>query len=208
MPFSKRSFWWLSFWCCFHWLVPIKIGFQDIPNLAKHLSVMHFSQKFQWVLLLQGCFNIQNVIPHSCRRSYFWQWIFGVFPKRKGKILHASLLSYFLCFSHDSLHFAMIPLTPSATKTRILGSPTHSPRFGAKNEIHYSLLLFICHYSLLLFTPNFCLFKGGCPLYLNKCFVCLVQDFFLRESFHLRAFLCEISLLTITSYILYKPCNS
>ena len=101
----------------------------------------------------------------------------GVFPKRKGKILHAYLLSYFLCFGHDSLHFAMLLLTQSAPKTRFLGSTTHSPRFGAKNEIYYSLLLFICHYSLLLFTvtihlllftPNFCLFKGGCPLYLKQ----------------------------------------
>ena len=169
---------------------------------------MHFSQKFQWVLLLQGCFNIQNVIPHSCRRSCFWQWIFGVFPKRKGKILHASLLSYFLCFSHDSLHFAMLTLTQYATKTRILGSTTHSPRFGAKNEIYYSLSLFTVTIHLLLFTPKFCLFKGGCPLYLKQVFVCLVQDFFLRESFPLRVFLCEISLLTTTSYLFYKACNS
>ena len=51
--------------------------------------------------------------------------------------------------------------------------------FGTKNEIYYSLLLFICHDSLLLFTvtihlslftPNFCLFKGGCPLYLKQVF--------------------------------------
>ena len=79
----------------------------------------------------------------------------GVFPKRKGKILHAShasLLSYFLCFSHDSLHFAMILLTPSATKTIILGSPTNSPRFGAKKEIYYSLLLFTITIHLSLFT--------------------------------------------------------
>ena len=178
---------------------------------------MHFSQKFQWVLLLQGCFNIQNVIPHSCRRSCFWQRIFWSLSKRKGKILHASLLLYFLCFSHDSLHFAMIPLTPSATKTIILGSTTHFPRFGAKNEIYYSLLLFICHYSLLLFTGTihcycslriFAYLRGAVPYIWSKFFLCLVQDFFLRESFPLRAFLCEISLLTITSYLLYKACNS
>ena len=53
---------------------------------------------------------------------------------------------------------------------------------GAKNEIYYSLLLFIYHYSLLLFTvtihlllftPKFCLFKGGCPLYLKQVFCML-----------------------------------
>ena len=68
--------------------------------------------------------------------------------KQKGKILHASLL---YALSHDSLHFAIILLTPSATKTIILGSPSHSPRFGAKKENYYSLLLFTCHYSLVLF---------------------------------------------------------
>ena len=74
------------------------------------------------------------------------------FQKEKGKILHDYLLSYFLCFGHDSLHFAMLTLTQSTPKTRFLDSTTHPPRFGAKNEIYYSLLLFICHYSLLLFT--------------------------------------------------------
>ena len=65
-----------------------------------------------------------------------------------------TFIMFLMLGNHDSLHFAMIPLTPSVTKTIILGSPTHSPRFGAKNEIYYSLLLFICHYSLslVLFT--------------------------------------------------------
>ena len=135
------------------------------------------------------------------------------FQKEKGRFF---MPHYFPCFSHDSLHFAIILLTPSATKTIILGSPTHSPRFGAKKENYYSLLLFTCHYSpvtihwyysQLLFTPKFCLFKGGCPLYLSKCFLCLVQDFFLRERLPLRAFLCE-NILAYTSYLLYKACNS
>ena len=34
---------------------PIKIAFQDIPNLAEH-----FSQNFYGMPLLQLCFNIQN----------------------------------------------------------------------------------------------------------------------------------------------------
>ena len=92
------------------------------------------------------------------------------FPKERERFFMPSLLSYFLCFSHDSLHFAMIPLTPSATKTIILGSTTHFPRFGAKNEIYYSPVTIHWYYSLLLFTPNFCLFKGGCPLYLRQVF--------------------------------------
>ena len=107
------------------------------------------------------------------------------------------------------LVFPML-LTHYAPKTRIWSLTTDSPRFGAKREIYYSLLLFICHYSLSLFTGtihcycslrNFCLFKGGYPLYLSKCFLCLVQDFFLRESFPLRAFLCE----NILAYYNFLP---
>ena len=68
--------------------------------------------------------------------------------------------------------------------------------------IHLSL--FTCYYSL----RNFAYLRGVVPYISSKFLVCLVQDFFLRESFHLWAFLWEISLLTTTSYLLYKACNS
>ena len=66
-------------------------------------------------------------------------------------------LAYSLCFGHDSLHFAMLTLTQDATKTRILGSTTHSPRFGGKKmkftiHCYYSSVTIHCHYSLVLFT--------------------------------------------------------
>ena len=85
--------------------------------------------------------------------------------KQKGKILHASLL---YALSHDSLHFAIILLTPSATKTIILGSPSHSPRFGAKK----GKLLFTVTIHLSLFTGtihcycslrNFAYLRGAVP---------------------------------------------
>ena len=74
--------------------------------------------------------------------------------------------------NHDSLYFAIIPLTPSATRTIILGTPKDSPRFGQKKgkllfTCHYSPVTIHWYYSPLLFTPKFCLFKGGCPLYLK-----------------------------------------
>ena len=100
----------------------------------------------------------------------------------------------------------MLLLTYSTPRTRILSFTTHSPRFGAKSEIYYSSVTI----HLLLFTPKFCLFKGGCPLYFKQVLVCLVQDFFPRESYLLWAFLWEISFLTTTSlhlYYLYKACN-
>ena len=127
-----------------------------------------------------------------------------------------------LCFLPCHLVFPML-LTHYAPKTRIWSLTIDSPRFGAKKEIYYSLLLFICHYSLSLFTGTihcycslrkFCLFKGGSPLYLGKCFLCLVQDFFLRESFPLRVFLCENILAYLlkpptfsTKLVTPKPCN-
>ena len=72
--------------------------------------------------------------------------------------------------------------------------------------IHLSLFTgtIHCYCSLRIFAY----LRGAVPYIRGKCFVCLVQDFFLRESFPLRVFLCEISLLTITSYLLYKACNS
>ena len=116
--------------------------------------------------------------PHS-KDIASYKGYFKVFPKRKRKILHAHLLSYFLCFSHDLLHFVMLLLTQSAPKTRILKFYNSFPTFWGKKWN----LLFICHYSLLLFTvtihlllfmtlftPKFCLFKGGCPLYFKKFF--------------------------------------
>ena len=63
-----------------------------------------------------------------------------------------------------------------------------------KFTIHFTihLSLFTCYCSL----RNFAYLRGAVPYIWNKFLVCLVQDFFLRESFHLWAFLCEISLLT------------
>ena len=129
-----------------------------------HLSDMHFSQKLQWVLLLQDCFNIQNVIPCSCQGYCFWQGSFWSLSKRRRKILHYTMLHFLVmlcyilsCFSWHILllgqEFWVLQLIPHV--------------LGAKSEIYYSPVTIHCYYSLSLFTPNFCLFKGGCPLYLK-----------------------------------------
>ena len=142
------------------------------------------------MLLLQDYFKIvipcsqQNNIPSD--KNHFED-----FPSKEKKMLH---YAFGHAFGLVILCFAMLLLTQSTPKTRNLGSTTHSPRFGAKNEIYYSLLLFICHYSLLLFTvtihlllftPNFAYLRGVVPYISSKVLVCLVQDFFPRESFHL-----------------------
>ena len=51
--------------------------------------------------------------------------------------------------NHDSLYFAITPLTPSATKTIILSSPKDSPRFGQKRKITIH-----CYYSPVTIHPS------------------------------------------------------
>ena len=174
-----------------------------------HMSVMYFGQKFQWVLLLQGCFNIQNMIPCSCRRSCFWQGWFWSLSKKKREdssclpfVIFSMLWSWFSTLCHASSDTI-------CSKNKNLKFYNSFPTFWGKKWN----LLFICHYSLSLFTCYYLLrifayLRGVVPYILSKFLVCLVQDFFPRESFHLWAFLCEISLLTTTSYLLYKACNS
>ena len=102
---------------------------------------------------------------------------------RKRKMLHYA-------FGHALFHLAMLLLTYSTPRTRILSSTTHSPRFGAKSEIYYSSVTIHCYYSLSLFTCYYSLrifaYLKGVVLYISSKFlVCLVQDFFPRESYHL-----------------------
>ena len=68
---------------------------------------------------------------------------------------------------------AMLLLTKSEPKTKILSSTIDSPRFGDKKKkftIHLSLFIITIHPLLFmtLFILNFCLFKGGCPLCLKQ----------------------------------------
>ena len=133
--------------------------------------------------------RFENVIPCSRHKYCFWQ----------RKVLHYA-------FGHALFHLAMLLLTYSTPRTRILSSTTHSPRFGAKSEIYYSSVTIHCYYSLSLFTCYYSLrifaYLKGVVLYISSKFlVCLVQDFFPRESYPLWAFLWEISLLTITSLL-------
>ena len=83
---------------------------------------------------------------------------FEVFPKEKenSSLCHAFLQSYFFCFGHDLLHFAMLLLTKFAPKTKIFSSTIDSPCFGAKSEIYCSPITIHCYYSLSLFI-RYCL---------------------------------------------------
>ena len=137
---------------------------------------------------------------------------FEDFQNKKEKMLH---YAFGHAFGLVILCFAMLLLTYSTQRTRLLSSTTHSPRFGAKSEIYYSSVTIHYYYSLSLFICYYLLrilayLRGVVPYILSTFLVCLVQDFFPRESYPLWAFLWEISFLTTTSlhlYYLYKACN-
>ena len=120
---------------------------------------MLFSQKLQWGLLLQDCFNIQKCDPILMTKDIvFDKSHFEVFSKEKERFFIMTLVILFW-FRHALLHFVMLLLTYFAPRIRILSSTTHSPRFGDKNWN----LLFTCHYSLSLFTC-YCLYIYIIPI--------------------------------------------
>ena len=143
--------------------------------LTEQLSVIHFSQQFYGMPLLQLCFK-HSECSTSSNKCYH-------FKHAKGSYKTENTI-WFLILGNDSLYFAIIPLTPSATRTIMLGSSNDSLCFGQKRKItihlslftrHYSPVTIHWYYSLLLFTPKFCLFKGGYPLYSKQVF-CLLSS--------------------------------
>ena len=96
---------------------------------------------------------------------------------------HALLWSCFLYHVLLCFDLAMFLLIKFAPKTKIFSSTIDSPHFGDKKEkftIQLSLFTITIHPLLFmtLFTPNFCLFKGGCPLCLKQVLV----KFYFRSS--------------------------
>ena len=164
------------------------------------------------------------MIPCSRHKYCFWQ----------RKMLH---YAFGHAFGLVILCFSMLFLTYSTPRTRILDFASDKERcfimllvksyfvlpcfswhillqgqeFWILQLIPHVLgkkwnLLFICYYSFRFFAY----LRGVVPYIWSKFLVCLVQDFFPRESYPLWAFLWEISLLTTTSlhlYYLYKACN-
>ena len=131
-----------------------------------HLSVMHFGQKFQWVLLLQGCFNIQNVIPCSCWRSCFWQGLFWSLSKKKREdssclpfVIFSMLWSWFSILCHASSDTI-------CSKDKNFEFYNSFPTFWGKKWNLLFTVTIHCYYSLRIF----CLFKEGCPLYFKQVF--------------------------------------
>ena len=139
----------------------IKIDFQGIPILAEHLPVIHFSQKFYGMPLLQLCFK-HSECSKSSNKCYHFKHAKGGY-KTKTTI-------WFLMKGNDSLYFAIIPLTPSATRTIMLGSPNDSPCFGQKRKITIHLSLFTDTIHRYCSLRNFAYLRGVVPYIQSKCF--------------------------------------
>ena len=150
------------------------------------------------------------------KKKCFWQESFWrLWEKERCFMLHYAfghafdlviLCSILPCFSWHILlqgqDFWVLQLIPHVLGQK-LKFTIHLSLFAINIHCHYSLSLFTCYYSLRIFAY----LRGVVPYISRKFWECLVQDFFPRESYHLWAFLWEISLLTTTSLHLYKACN-
>ena len=96
---------------------------------------------------------------------------FEDFPKEKGSLFFMPCFAFWSCF----VTFCYTSPNIFCSKDKNFEFYNSFPTFWGKKWN----LLFICHYLLLLFTvtihlllfiSNFCLFKGGCPLYLKQVF--------------------------------------
>ena len=157
---------------------------------------MHFSQKFQWVLLLQDCFNAHN------KNIGYDKGHFEDYPKEKGRFFIMPCFTFWSCF----VTFCHASPNIFYSKNKNFEFYNSFPTFWGqklKFTIHLSLFTRYCswHYSL----RNFAYLRGVVPYISSKFLVCLVQDFFPSESYPLWAFLWEISSLTITSLHFYYP---
>ena len=119
--------------------------------------------QFYGMPLLQLCFK-HSECSKSSNKCYHFKHAKGSYKTR--------LQFWFLMLGNDSLYFAIIPLTPSATKTIILGSPNDSLRFGQKRKIniHYYYSPVTIHPSLFTGTihrycslRNFAYLRGAVP---------------------------------------------
>ena len=121
---------------------------------------MHFSQKLQWVLLLQDCFNAHDKNIASDKGH------FEDFPKEKGRFFIMPCFTFWYCF----VTFCHASPDIFCSKDKNFRSTIVSLHFGAKGEIYYSSVTIHLLLFMTLFTSNFCLFKGDCPLYFKQVF--------------------------------------
>ena len=155
---------------CFKNCVTKKLElFQDIPNLVEaHLFDMLFSQKASMSTSTTTS-RFKNVIPCSRHKYCFWQRIILKTFQKKKKDSSLCFWSCFVPFGHASPDIY-------CSKDKNFEFYNSFPTFWGqkmKFTIHLSLFTVTIHLLLFmtLFTSNFCLFKGGCPLYFKQVLV-------------------------------------
>ena len=148
---------------------------QDTPDLAED-----FDSPICLAYTTAKIISIfKNVIPCSWQR-YSWKLMLLTkvilkFFQKKRKILHYTFGHTFLIWS---CFVTLCHASPDIiyTKDKTFGFYNSFPTFWGqklKFTIHLSLFTVTIHLLLFmtLFTPNFCLFKGGCPLYFKQVLV-------------------------------------
>ena len=179
-------------------------------SLFWHLKIFQFSMYRMRYLAESRAFSHEFF-------TFIYIYIYWVMPLYSPMLLiQYAPKTNSLCFCHATLIFPCSwHIMLLRQECRVLQLISHVLGQKMKFTIHCYYSSVTIHLSLFIGTIHCCCslrifayLRGAVPYIWSKCFVCLVQDFFLREGFPLRAFLCEISLLTITSYILYKACNS
>ena len=145
--------------------------FQDTPDLAEDFdSPICLACTTAKIVLI-----FKNVIPCSWQRYCFWQGLFWSLSKRKRKILHYAMLHFLvmLCYILSCFSWHIL-LQGQEFQLYNCFLTFWGKKWNLLFIYHYSLLLFTVTIHLLLFmtlfTPNFCLFKGGCPLYFKQVF--------------------------------------
>ena len=147
--------------------------FQDTPDLAKDfdspICLAYTTAKIVSIF--------KNVIPCSWQRYCFWQRSLWSLYKRKGRFFIMPCLPLVILALLWSCFTTLCHASPDkvCTKDKNFEFYNWFPTFWGqkvKFTIHLSLFTVTIHPLLFmtLFTPNFCLFKRSCPLYLKQVF--------------------------------------
>ena len=147
--------------------------FQDTPDLVEDFdSPICLACTTAKIVLI-----FKNVIPCSWQRYCFWQRSLWSLSKKNGRFFIMPCLSFVILSLLWSCFTTLCHASPDkiCTKDKNFQLYNWFPTFWGqkvKFTIHLSLFTITIHPLLFmtLFTPNFCLFKGGCPLYLKQVF--------------------------------------
>ena len=169
MQFFTGSFWWLSFRCCFHWLVVYTNKNDSLIWLvctnAKMLQQL-------WTVSRYPEFGGTPIcLICSLVKSFNEYYYFKIVSKEKGRFFIMPCLSLVIFSLLWSWLTTLCHASPDifCPKDKNFEFYNSFPTFWGqkmKFTIHLSLFTVTIHLLLFmaLFTSNFCLFKGGLSL--------------------------------------------